>query len=138
MTAPRSLKAHLIHSVIDWCIETNQTPYLSVFVTQAVQVPLRFVQDQHIVLNVSGHAVQGFQLTADALTFSAKFSGVSERIIVPLSHIQAVFAKESGEGLPFAVNEAALLAAEAQASASLEESKDTPEPVKRSHLTMVK
>ncbi|MCG2932306.1 ClpXP protease specificity-enhancing factor SspB, partial [Escherichia coli] len=77
-------------------------PYLLVDATQPyTSVPEQFIQDGQIVLNIAPHAVHQFQMTNDAITFSARFGGVSRDIYVPIYAVVGIYARENGQGLFF-------------------------------------
>ncbi len=97
-----ALKAHLVRAVCDWALEQGFTPYVVVYaVYPGVQVPDRFVQDGRVVLNVHPQAVHRYLLNDDGLSFSARFGGVSQSVMVPLPAILAVYANENGQGISF-------------------------------------
>jgi stringent starvation protein B len=43
------------------------------------------------------------QFTNEAITFSARFSGVSNNLYVPISAVKGIFARENGQGMFFEV-----------------------------------
>ena len=78
------------------------TPYLLVGVdSESVQVPVEYVNDGKIVLNVSPTAVRDLEIGADAVSFSGRFSGRPFPVYLPMANVLAVYAKESGEGMVF-------------------------------------
>jgi stringent starvation protein B len=64
-------------------------------------VPMEYVKNGEIVLNVSPDATRNLKIGNDLLQFSARFAGVSREISVPISTIGGIFAKETGQGLSF-------------------------------------
>jgi stringent starvation protein B len=73
-----SLKPYLLRAVYDWAMENGSTPHIAVDATYAgVQVPERYVEGGRIVLNIQPNAIQGYQLTDEAISFSARFGGVA-------------------------------------------------------------
>jgi stringent starvation protein B len=97
-----SIKLYLLRAVYDWAVENGLTPHLIVDASHTgVRVPTPYVQDGKIVLNVSPQAVQGFELTAEWVTFSARFGGQSHTIECPLPAVRAVYARENGQGVAF-------------------------------------
>ena len=64
-------------------------------------VPEQFVKDGQIVLNIAPHAVHQFQMSNDAVSFSARFGGVARDIYVPISALLGIYARENGQGLFF-------------------------------------
>lgn len=96
------LKAHLVRAVVDWALELGLTPHVMVDATFAgVQVPAAYVKDGRIVFNVSPGAVRDYMLDDQGLHFSARFSGQSMQITIPLPAILAVYAKENNQGISF-------------------------------------
>jgi stringent starvation protein B len=67
----------------------------------STRVPLEFVKDGEIVLNISQDATRNITLGLDLVQFSARFNGVSREISVPIGAVSAIFAKENGQGLFF-------------------------------------
>jgi stringent starvation protein B len=97
-----SLKPYLLRAVYDWAMENGSTPHIAVDATYAgVQVPERYVEGGRIVLNIQPNAIQGYQLTDEAISFSARFGGVAFNVYVPLPAVLAIYAKESGQGISF-------------------------------------
>jgi stringent starvation protein B len=88
--------------MLDWIVDCGWTPHLIVDASSdAVQVPRQFVKEGRIVLNISASATQDFAIGADAIVFSARFSGVSHRISVPCDAVLGIYARETGQGMVF-------------------------------------
>ncbi|MBR7800839.1 ClpXP protease specificity-enhancing factor [Undibacterium fentianense] len=96
-----STKPYLLRAIYEWCTDNGFTPYLSVKVGSGVQVPMEFVRKGEIVLNVSFTATSGLKMDNEAVTFKARFGGVSRDIYVPVRNVQAIFASENGQGMVF-------------------------------------
>ena len=95
-------RPYLARAIYEWICDNNLTPHLLVDATQAhTDVPTQFVQDGQIVLNVAPHAVHQFHMSNDAITFSARFSGASKNIYVPISAVLGLYARENGQGMFF-------------------------------------
>lgn len=94
-------RPYLIRALHEWCSDNGFTPYLSVAVDASVQVPLEYVKDGEIVLNVSYDASTDLKIGNEYLTFKARFSGVVREIMVPIDRVLAIFAKENGQGMAF-------------------------------------
>ena len=119
-----STRPYLIRALHDWCTDNGFTPYLAVYVDRSVQVPLEYVKNNEIVLNVSFEATSGLQLGNDQVSFKARFGGVAREIIVPIDHVIAIYARENGQGMAFPVpTDAAVAEAEAPAPAAGAESR---------------
>src|SRR5450631_2250523 len=78
----QSAKPYLIRATCEWCADNGLTPYIAVKVNSATRR-----------LTIDNEAVQ----------FTARFSGASQEVSVPVSAIAGVFAKESGYGFAFTV-----------------------------------
>ncbi len=95
-------RPYLLRALYDWIVDSELTPYLLVTVDDAsVQVPEEYVSEGKIVLNVSPMAVRELDLGQEAVTFSGRFGGRPFPIHVPMASIQAIYAKETGEGMMF-------------------------------------
>lgn len=99
-------RPYLARAIYEWVCDNQLTPYLLVDATQSnTHVPVQFVKDGQIVLNIAPHAVHQFEMSNDAISFSARFGGVSQNIYVPLHAAIGIYAKENGQGLFFDPNE---------------------------------
>jgi stringent starvation protein B len=98
-----STRPYLLRALHDWCTDNGFTPYLAVFVDGAVQVPMEYVKNNEIVLNVGFEATSGLQLGNDFVEFKARFGGVAREIKVPVDHVVAIYARENGQGMAFPV-----------------------------------
>ena len=95
-------RPYLLRALYDWIVDSELTPYLLVTVDDAsVQVPSEYVSEGKIVLNISPMAVRELDLGQDAVSFSGRFGGRPFPIHVPMASIQAIYAKETGEGMMF-------------------------------------
>ena len=94
-----SNKPYLVGAYYDWISDNDLTPYIVVDVNvYGVLVPMAYVNDGQIVLNIASSAVGTIALGADAIEFSARFGGKLEHISVPYGAIAAIYAKENGVG----------------------------------------
>ncbi len=94
---------YLFRAMYDWIVDNGQTPYIVVDAgASGVVIPEDHVVDNRIVLNASQQAVEDFNMSNLAVSFTARFQGVSERVYLPCRSILGVYAKESGEGMLFA------------------------------------
>ena len=100
-TTPTSTKPYLIRALHEWCSDNGLTPYLAVSATDQVQVPKEHVRNGEIVLNISMLATDKLQITNEAITFQARFSGRVHQIMVPIDNVMAIYAKETGNGMAF-------------------------------------
>ena len=100
-----STKPYLIRAIYEWCTDNGFTPYLAVVVDGSTRVPMEFVKDGQIVLNVSFEATNGLKMGNDAIEFAARFGGVQRDIRVPIERVAAIYARENGHGHGFEVTE---------------------------------
>ncbi len=96
-----STRPYLIRALHEWCCDNGFTPYISVFVDASVQVPLEYVENQEIVLNIGFDATTALNMSNDYLQFKARFSGAVREVMVPMDHVMAIFSRESGQGMAF-------------------------------------
>jgi stringent starvation protein B len=98
-----STRPYLLRALHDWCTDNGFTPYLAVYVGPGVQVPMEYVKNNEIVLNVGFEATSGLQLGNEFIEFKARFGGVAREIRVPIDHVVAIYARENGQGMAFPV-----------------------------------
>ena len=96
-----SNKPYLIRALHQWCTDFGFTPFMAVFVDENVEVPMEFVKNNEIVLNLSLEACHQLNLDNDWISFQARFGGVPRKIMVPVSHVLAIYARENGQGMSF-------------------------------------
>lgn len=104
---------------------------------------MEFVKNGEIVLNVGVDATSSLRLGNDFIEFKARFGGVAREIVVPISHVVAIYARENGQGMAFPAPAPATLAAVkpvvvAEAQASGDEVEGVSGGVSRSPLRSVK
>jgi stringent starvation protein B len=98
----RPKRPYLLRAIYDWIVDSGLTPYVLVDATaEGVAVPADHVKDGKIVLNVGPNAVGAFSLDDTALACECRFGGRSFAIYLPMPSIQAIYARESGEGMVF-------------------------------------
>ncbi len=102
-TAGSSTRPYLIRALHDWCTDNGFTPYLAVYVDASVQVPMEYVKNHEIVLNVGFEATTALKLGNELIEFKARFGGASRDIVVPVDHVIAIYARENGQGMAFPV-----------------------------------
>lgn len=96
-----STRPYLVRALHDWCTDNGFTPYVAVQVGPRVQVPMAYVKNNEIVLNVSFEATSNLKLGNEFIEFKARFGGITREIIVPLDHVVAIYARENGQGMAF-------------------------------------
>lgn len=100
-----STRPYLIRAIYEWCSDSGLTPYLAVRVDEHTQVPRGYVKDGEIVLNISANAVRNLLMGNEMITCSGRFGGASFDLLVPVTTVTGIFAKETGQGLMFQGNE---------------------------------
>jgi stringent starvation protein B len=98
----QSAKPYLVRAICEWCADNGLTPYLNVKVNAETRVPSAYVKNGEIVLNVSAAATRRLTIDNHGVRFSARFSGTSQEVSVPMAAVVGVFAKETGYGFAFA------------------------------------
>jgi stringent starvation protein B len=96
-----STRPYLIRAIYEWCSDSGLTPYLAVRVNQQTEVPMAFVKDGEIVLNLSVGAVRNLEMGNEMITCSGRFGGASFDLFIPVDAVIGIFAKENGQGLVF-------------------------------------
>jgi stringent starvation protein B len=98
-----STRPYLLRALHDWCTDNGFTPYVAVYVDGTVQVPMEYVKNNEIVLNIGFEATSGLKLGNEWIEFRARFGGVPRDIVVPIDHVVAIYARENGQGMAFPV-----------------------------------
>ncbi len=100
------LKPYLIRSIYEWIVDNDLTPYLQVNANHhAAVLPMQFVEDGKIILNLRPLAVEALCLGNEAIEFNTRFSGKSTYINAPVSAVMAIYAKENGRGMVFDIDD---------------------------------
>ncbi len=95
-------KPYILRALYEWIADNNMVPHITVDATRNnLKIPLQFVKDGQIVLNISGTAAHNLQMTNQAVSFGARFSGTPMQVYVPIGAISAIYARETGEGMMF-------------------------------------
>lgn len=102
MSEMTSNRPYLIRALYEWLVDNGKTPYLMVNAEyQGAVVPMQFVENGRIILNVDPSAVSGLELGNDWISFSARFRGTEEEILIPPGAVMGIYAKENGQGMLF-------------------------------------
>ena len=136
-----STKPYFIRAIYEWCSDCGYTPYLSVRVDERTRVPMEYVKNGEIVLNVSLNATRNLTVNNELIQFSARFNGVSREVNIPVDRVQGIFARENGQGAFFTVESpAALASAPSGPVAAGEADAEPPKPpaAGKSRLKLVK
>ncbi len=111
-----STKPYLIRAIYQWCMDSGSTPYLAVAVDENCRVPMEFVKDGEIVLNIGSGATPNLTIDNAWVSFNARFGGVPQEIFVPVGAVIGIYAKESGQGLFFGREDAGVGPADVDSS----------------------
>jgi stringent starvation protein B len=136
-----STKPYFIRAIYEWCSDCGYTPYLSVRVDDRTRVPMEYVKNGEIVLNVSLNATRNLTINNELIQFSARFNGVSREVSIPVDRVQGIFARENGQGAFFTVETPAAVAAAPSGTAlAVEPEAEPPKPpaAGKSRLKLVK
>tara|TARA_R110000787_G_scaffold157839_1_gene271713 strand:+ start:153 stop:635 length:483 start_codon:yes stop_codon:yes gene_type:complete len=99
-----SSKPYIVKAFYDWISDNGLTPYIVVDVNvYGVMVPMSYVNDGQIVLNVSLSAVGSIAMGEETIELSARFGGKLEHMSVPYGAVGAIYAKENGAGTSLAI-----------------------------------
>ena len=123
----KSTKPYLVRAIFDWCINEGFTPHILVSLSDQVIVPRGHDKNNEIILNISPTSVTKLVID-DLVSFSSRFAGIQEDILIPIDSIKSIYAQENGEGLFFEVNEASIE----------KRTKKIKQKIKKSHLSLVK
>lgn len=95
-----SHRPYLLRALVEWINDNQLTPHILVDAGVAgVQVPPSSIKDGRVVLNIAERAVVGLAIDNESVAFSARFSGVSFAVQVPIGAVLAVYARETGQGM---------------------------------------
>lgn len=102
----RPKRPYLLRALYEWIVDSGLTPYVLVDAERdGVVVPSEFVENGRIVLNVAPSAVIDLTLDNDAVACQCRFRGQPFAVHLPMASIQAIYAKETGEGMAFEAEE---------------------------------
>jgi len=121
-----SSRPYLIRALYEWINDNDLTPYILVDTRyDGLQVPSQHIQDNKVVLNIAPRAIQELDLGNDYIMFSARFSGVSMIVRVPIAAVISIYAMETGQGMVFS-----------EQDGGNDPSPDKPDPEKPSKPTL--
>ena len=98
-----SNRPYLLRAIFEWLVDNNCTPHLVVFANaDGVAVPQQHVnKDGQIILNIAPSAVKDLFIANEAVSFSARFSGIVNNIYVPCGAVLGIYGRENGQGMMF-------------------------------------
>ena len=102
MNKMTSSKPYLIRAFYEWINDNNMIPHMVINATvPGVRVPNQYVENGHIVLNISYTACEKLLIDNSFVSFQASFGGVIQEILAPITAVEAIYAKETGKGMIF-------------------------------------
>lgn len=97
-----SSRPYLLRAIYQWIVDNDCTPHLLVNAwAPGVEVPMDYVENDKVVLNVGPSAAYRLELGDDAVTFDARFGGRPMSVVAPIHAVLAIYARENGQGMLF-------------------------------------
>ena len=95
-----SHRPYLLRALYEWIADNGMTPHILVDARlPGVRVPPHTVKEGRVVLNIAERAVAKLELDNESVRFTARFGGVSHPVVVPVSAVLAIYARETGQGM---------------------------------------
>jgi len=124
-----SNRPYLLRALYEWITDNGLTPHILVDAeVDGVNVPDHVIQKGKVVLNIADGATEQLMLDNEMIDFKARFSGNPYQIVIPMSAVIAIYARENGQGMMFAKDDS---------NPPPVDGSDTPPPP-RNHLKVVK
>jgi stringent starvation protein B len=131
-------RPYLLKALYHWILDNHMTPHVVVDAGyEGVIVPREYVEDNQIVLCIADESVHGLRMDNEYLSFSARFSGVSRDIYLPIMSISAIYSEENRKGMVFAEEEHSRSAHAASSTYSSDNVKTFSQKRKKPKLTVV-
>lgn len=119
-----SSRPYLLRAIYEWLLDNNLTPHIVINTNMpGVEVPSSHIENGQLVLNISPDACRNLLMGDEEVTFSARFGGASRQILVPVSAVVAIYARENSQGMVFGQEPS--LAVEDDALVKMPKAKDT-------------
>lgn len=98
----KSTKPYIVRALHEWALDQGMTPQIVANANlDNVNVPMQYVNNGRIVLNVHPDSVRELVLENSHISFYARFSGKPHLIYLPMDCVMAIFARENGQGIAF-------------------------------------
>lgn len=95
-------RPYLLRALNEWIVDNGATPQILVDSAHpGLEVPDAVRTDDKLVLNISPSAVRDLEIDNEYVSFVARFAGVSHGVLVPIDAVQAIYARENGQGMMF-------------------------------------
>lgn len=99
LTQMTSNRPYLLRAFYEWIVDNHLTPYIVVDANAPMAIlPMQYVQEGRITLDVSPEAVVRLELGNETVSFSARFAGQAMDVVFPTEAVLAIFAQENGQG----------------------------------------
>ncbi len=96
-------RPYLLRALYEWILDNKMTPHLVINANyKDVIVPREHVENGQIILSIAPAAIHNLEIKNDYIAFSARFSGVSRDIYLPIMSISAIYSEENRKGMVFA------------------------------------
>lgn len=96
-----SFNPHLFRAFYEWLVENQITPHLVVRANvPGVEVPQEYVRQNMIILSISPSATRDFVIDHNGISFTARFHGMEQMVVVPYKAMQELFAVETSQSYP--------------------------------------
>lgn len=139
MTEPTSTKPYLLRAVYEWCVDNGYTPYISVVVDDQTRVPMEYVKDGEIVVNIGPVAASRMQLGNENIECTVRFSGAAKELVIPVAAVAAIYARENGQGMAFELEKKeAAWEASGEVPGTPQDNRDPPRPSGKPTLRRIK
>ncbi|MCD8525445.1 MAG: ClpXP protease specificity-enhancing factor SspB [Gammaproteobacteria bacterium] len=90
------VKAYVLEAYYKWITDSGYSAYLVVDATiDHVDVPQDYIEDGHIVLNISPQSIRDLVFDPSFVAFRAQFSGMTYSIYIPILAVLSIYAKEN-------------------------------------------
>lgn len=98
----KPLRPYLYYAYYNWILDNDNTPYLLVNAEYPdVDVPVEFVRDGKIILNIAPRSIGQYVINDESISFNARFQGMLRDIYIPFGATEAIYAQETGDGIMF-------------------------------------
>ncbi len=125
----KPLRPYLYKAYYDWIVDNNTRPYLMVNALYPnVDVPMEFVNEGRIVLNLSPLSIGNYEVDDEGIRFNARFQGMLRDIYIPFGAVEALFAQENSQGVMFEEED---YYSEKEYLARINQTTETKEPKKK-------
>ncbi|MCO6504003.1 MAG: ClpXP protease specificity-enhancing factor [Snodgrassella sp.] len=131
----KDTKPYILRALFDWAVDSGYTPHIMVWVNDKTQVPMQYVRNNEIVLNIGPNAAHNLTIDDEWINFATRFNGVSHDIWIPIGHVSSIFARETGEGMGFDLKPLTDEKGEELARGTSDQSTDSAEKLVKSHPT---